>query len=50
MPDATQVAEAAAEHRCGRCLKMFALSPEQVASDWWTCDPCREVLLPGSVR
>jgi hypothetical protein len=39
-----------ASHRCGRCRKTFPLDVHDAAADWWVCEECRAVLMPGSVR
>jgi hypothetical protein len=41
-----------ATRRCWRCLQMFAEDPVYGAhpDQWWVCDACRLVLLPGSIR
>jgi hypothetical protein len=50
MPDPDLPVTTAASHRCGRCRTSFTLKSDEVAGDWWVCDPCRALLLPGSVR
>jgi hypothetical protein len=40
----------AALHRCGRCRQAFPLAADDAAGDWWVCEPCRAVLMPGSAR
>jgi hypothetical protein len=55
MPHVPAVAPPSAEgavpsRLCGRCRGSFAGDPTSeanLAPDWWLCDACRQVLLPG---
>jgi hypothetical protein len=51
-PNADDPAPDDATRRCWRCLQMFAEDAVYGAhpDQWWVCDACRRVLLPGRDR